>query len=111
MVGISVAGLAVALAVIYIPGFGLQYLWWAFNTIAACIAVPTVLSLYWDRLSSSGVFWGVLIAFVLGIPAFVYGNYNDITWISVAASVGIILTTLVVALLLPRKTRLPLQSV
>lgn len=111
MVGITLAGLAVALAVIYIPGFGLKYLWWIFNTIAACVAVPTVLSLYWHRLSSEAVFWGVLIAFAIGIPVFVYGNYQDVTWISVAASVGIITITTVVALLFPRKTPFDLETV
>ena len=104
MFGITLAGLAVALAVIYVPGFGLKYLWWIFNTIAACVAVPTVLSLYWKRLSSRGVFWGVLTAFVVGIPVFIYGNYTDTPWISVAASVGIIAITTVFALLFPRPT-------
>lgn len=95
MFGITLAGLAVALGVIYIPGFGLKYLWWVFNTIAACIAVPTVASLYSPRVSSRGVFWGVLTAFVFGIPAFIYGNAIDSAGISVAASVGIIATTTV----------------
>ena len=71
MISITAAGLLVALAVITIPGFGLQHLWWIFNTIAACVMVPTVLSLYWNQLSERGVFWGVLIAFVVGIPLFI----------------------------------------
>jgi urea-proton symporter len=103
MVGITLAGLVVAFAVIYLPGFGLKYLWWIFNTIAACVAVPTVLSLYWGRLSSQGVFWGVLTAFIIGIPVFIYGNYKDTPWISVAASVGIIAVTTIFALAFPRK--------
>lgn len=57
MLGITIAGFLVALAVLYVPGFGLQYLWWVFNTVAACVAVPTVLSFYWNRLGSK---WGVL---------------------------------------------------
>jgi len=103
MVGITVAGLLVALAVLYIPGFGLQYLWWVFNTVAACVAIPTVLSLYWPRLSSKGVFWGVVTAFFIGIPIFVYSNVKSITWLTVASSVGIVAITLVFALLFPRK--------
>jgi Na+/proline symporter len=110
MVGITIAGLAVALAVIYIPGFGLKYLWWVFNTIAACVAVPTVLSLYWPRLSSSGVFWGVMTAFMLGIPAFIYGNYTNNVTINVMASVGIILVTALFAFLLPMKEPFKLKS-
>ena len=54
MVLITLAGAAVALAVLYIPGFGLQYLWWVFNTVAACVAAPTVLSLYWNRFEFEG---------------------------------------------------------
>jgi Na+/proline symporter len=103
MVGITIAGLLVAFAVLYIPGFGLQYLWWVFNTVAACIAIPTILSLYWPRLSSKGVFWGVITAFFLGIPLFVYSNAKNITWLTVASSVGLVLITLLFALAFPRK--------
>ena len=74
MVTMTILGLLVALGVLYIPGFGLQQLWWIFNTIAACVMVPTVLSLFWDRLSETGVFWGILVAFVIGVPLFIYGN-------------------------------------
>lgn len=103
MIGITLAGLLVALAVLYIPGFGLQYLWWVFNTVAACVAVPTVLSLYWNRLSSKGVFWGVLVAFCVGIPIFVYSNIKEKIWLTVASSVGIIVITTLSALMFPRR--------
>jgi len=43
MFGIVALGFLVALAAAFIPGFGLQQLWWIFNTIAACVVVPTVL--------------------------------------------------------------------
>ncbi|MBI3618459.1 hypothetical protein HY213_00305 [Candidatus Peregrinibacteria bacterium] len=65
--------------------------------------MPTVLSLYWNRLSSTGVFWGILTAFVLGVPLFVYGNYKGIVWISVVASIDIIAITAIFAFLFPRK--------
>lgn len=90
MVGILTAGFLVAVAAETIPGFGLKHLWWIFNTVAACVVVPTVLSLYWERLDARGVFWGVLVAFVVGVPLFVYGNIVDSpTWI-VGASLFII---------------------
>lgn len=102
MTGITIAGLLVALAVLYIPGFGLQYLWWIFNTIAACVAVPTVLSLYWNRLDGRGVVRGVIIAFVLGIPLFVYANYKNLVGLTVGSSVGIIAITTISCLTFPR---------
>lgn len=104
MVGITILGLLMSLAALYIPHFGLQQLWWVFNTIAACIMVPTVLSLYWDKLSERGVFWGVLISFVAGIPLFVYGNIiMKPVWI-VGASLFIVAVSTGFCLLFPRKT-------
>lgn len=103
MLGITILGFLVALAAKYIPGFGLKHLWWIFNTVAACVVVPTVLSLYWDRLDARGVFWGVLIAFVVGVPLFVYGNIVDRpAWI-VGASLFIIAISTAFCLLFPKR--------
>lgn len=104
MFGIVGLGFLVALAATYIPGFGLKHLWWIFNTVAACVVVPTVLSLYWNRLDARGVFWGVLVAFVIGVPLFVYGNIIDNpTWI-VTSSLFIILVSTFFCLVMPKKT-------
>jgi urea-proton symporter len=102
MVGITTLGLLVAIAALYVPEFGLKHLWWIFNTIAACVMVPTVLSLYWERLSAKGVFWGVLTAFVIGVPLFIYGNViNNAYWI-VGASLFIIAVSTLFCVLLPK---------
>ncbi|MFH1587705.1 MAG: hypothetical protein ABID38_07655 [Candidatus Diapherotrites archaeon] len=90
MIVLTLAGLLVAVAVINIPGFGLQQLWWIFNTIAASVLVPTILSLYWNRLSAKGVFWGVIASFVVGIPVFIYGNILNDPVITVGATLFII---------------------
>ncbi|MFH1253274.1 MAG: hypothetical protein V1664_03015 [Candidatus Uhrbacteria bacterium] len=103
MLGITVLGFLVALAVTYIPGFGLKHLWWIFNTVAACVVVPTVLSLYWPRLDARGVFWGVLLAFVVGIPLFVYGNIIDQPIWIVGASLFIIAVSTGFCLAMPKK--------
>ncbi len=103
MFGVTILGLLVALAAVYIPNFGLKQLWWVFNTIAACVVVPTVLSLYWDKLSEKGVFWGVLVSFLIGIPLFIYGNIANSTLWTVGASLFIILISTVFCLALPRK--------
>jgi urea-proton symporter len=103
MIGISILGLAVAFLVQYIPGFGLKQLWWVFNTISACVAVPTLLSLYWDKLSERGVFWGVLVAFVVGLPLFIYGNVIDKPMWIVGASVFIIAITTLFCVIMAKK--------
>ena len=103
MVGITILGLLVSLAAVYIPHFGLQQLWWIFNTIAACVMVPTILSLYWDRLSEKGVFYGVLIAFIVGVPLFIYSNIiNKPTWI-VGSSLFIVAVSTLFSLMFPKK--------
>ena len=102
MVWLTIFGFLVALAVIYIPHFALQQLWWVFNTVAACVMVPTILSLYWERLSARGVFWGVLIAFFIGLPMFVYSNIVDKpVWI-VSSALFVVLVTLVFCLAFPK---------
>ena len=104
MLGITILGFLVALTAKEIPWFGLKHLWWIFNTVAACVVVPTVLSLYWDRLDQRGVFWGVLVAFVVGVPLFVYGNVVDKpAWI-VGASLFIIAISTGFCLLFPKRS-------
>jgi Na+/proline symporter len=90
MIGITLLGLLVAIATIYVPGFGLKHLWWIFNTIAACVMVPTVLSLYYKKLSEKGVVYGVLTSFVIGIPLFIYSNIINNAVYIVASSLFIV---------------------
>jgi Na+/proline symporter len=105
MIGINVFGLLIALAVLYIPHFGLEKLWWVFNTIAACVMVPTVLTLYNDSVSEKGVFWGVLVAFVVGIPLFVYANVLDKPLWIVGSSLFIVLVSTLFSVAFRSKAR------
>ena len=103
MIGVTVTGLLIALAVHYIPSFGLKELWWVFNTIAACIVVPTILSLYWEKLNEQGVFWGILSSFIIGVPVFVYANIiGNPLWI-VGATLLIIAMSTGFCVLMPKK--------
>ncbi len=103
MVVLTIVGFLVAMAVIFIPGFELFQLWWIFNTIAACVVVPTILSLYWDRLNPKGVFWGVLIAFFVGLPIFIYSNMINNNVMTVLSSLFIILITTLFCLVMPKR--------
>ena len=103
MVVLIIAGFLVAMGVIFIPHFGLFQLWWVFNTVAACVVMPTVLSLYWDRLNPKGVFWGLLVAFFIGLPIFVYSNIINNNIMIVLSSLGIITVSTVFCLVMPTK--------
>ena len=100
MLGISLAGPAVALSIQFIPGLGLKQLWWVFNAIAACVVVPTVLSLYWDGLSERGVFFGVIVSFCVGLPLFIFANVTEQPAYIVASSLLIVAVSAVICLLL-----------
>ena len=57
-----------------------------------------------NRLSAEGVFWGVLVAFVVGLPLFIYGNIIDKpTWI-VGSTLFIIAISTLFCFAIPSKT-------
>ena len=64
--------------------------------------VPTILSLYWERLNPKGVFWVVLVAFFAGLPLFIYSNIIDKpVWI-VSSALFVVGITLVFCLASPK---------
>jgi Na+/proline symporter len=103
MGGITLAGLLLAFAILYIPGFNLQFLWWTLNSVGMCIAVPTVLSLYWDKLDAKGIYWGTLLGFLIGVPLFVYSNMIGQTWLTVVVSISILAVSALFCVLFQRK--------
>jgi len=94
MVLISGIGLALAYGVECIPGFGLKYFWWFFNSIAACMAVPTVLSLFWSKLSHKGILFGSGFGIVVGLPLVVYSSVTANDWLLSGSYVAIVLVSI-----------------
>ena len=106
MMLVTLVGMGVAFSALFIKGFGLQHLWWIFNTTAACVLVPTILSLYWKRLSAKGVFLGVTVSSIVGLPLFIYANMvGEAFWV-VLASLFVVGISVVFCLAFPRKTLL-----
>src|ERR1051325_134151 len=99
MYAISVLGLILAFVVQHL--FSLDRLWWIFNGVATCFAVPTVLSLYYDRLSAKGVITGICGAGV-GMIAFVYGNWVQNDVITVFSALFIVAISLICCLIFKR---------
>jgi Na+(H+)/acetate symporter ActP len=102
MVGLTLLGLLVAFMVEYIPGFGLDKLWWVFNAIASMAVVPTILSLYWNRQSTKGVLLGFAGSFI-GIVFFVIGNAINNNDMVVFSAIFIIIISLIMNLIFPSK--------
>lgn len=101
MFGIAIVGLLTAFVVQHL--FSLDRLWWIFNGVASMFVVPTVLSLYYDRLSAKGVLYGLLGAMV-GMVAFVYGNWVQNDMITVFSAIFIIVISVAACLVFKRDT-------
>ncbi|MEW8436882.1 MAG: hypothetical protein AB2689_01885 [Candidatus Thiodiazotropha taylori] len=77
MLVLAAIGLILGYAVESIPGFSLKYLWWFMNTMGASVAVPTLLSLTWQRLTGRGVIVGSGINLVVGLPVVAYASATE----------------------------------
>lgn len=105
MLLILILGILVALITAYIPGFGLKQLWWIFNSVGAALVVPTILSLYWDRLTAKGAYYGIITALVIGLPLFVYGNLTDNTNLIVMSALFIIIVNAIICWVFRKKAQ------
>lgn len=75
---ISMVLLAVgAVLIANVPGITILALWLFYGTLRASTLVPTIITVYSERLNEAGVFYGVLGAICIGLPMFVYGKVFD----------------------------------
>lgn len=54
-------------------GISVTHLFLFYGTVRATTMLPTVLTLCNVSLKEKGVFWGVILSFVIGLPVFAYG--------------------------------------
>jgi urea-proton symporter len=94
MVAVGLIGLLIGLLVKAVPSLDLKYLWWFLNTIGACVVVPTVLSLFWNRLSASGIILGSVTGLVVGLPLVVYASVNGYNFLLAGTYFGVLLVSL-----------------
>lgn len=98
-----VALLALGIIVANIPGLTVTHLFLFYCTLRASTLLPTAMTLIGKKLTANGVFYGVIIALVIGIPIFAYGNIANIAIYKTVGSLTTVLMSGVVALLLSRK--------
>lgn len=93
MLSSGILGLLLAYGCVFIPGFSLKYLWFFLNTMGAAIVIPTVLSLFWSRLTPKGILVGSGLALILGVPLVAYGSVSSNDPLLAATYLGIVLTS------------------
>lgn len=94
MILLLVAGIAVA----NIPDLTVTHLFLMYGTLRASTLLPTVFTLKGIKLAPQGIVAGVIIAMVIGLPVFGYGNIRGIAIYRTAGSLLTVLLSGVVAL-------------
>ncbi len=75
-----------ALAIANIPNLQILHLFLFYGTLRSATLLPTILTLLGKKLKEQNVFYGILLAIVVGLPVFTYGNLNKLPAVIVAGS-------------------------
>ncbi|MDD2516034.1 MAG: hypothetical protein PHF46_00155 [Candidatus Gracilibacteria bacterium] len=85
----------VAISIALIPNIQILYLMLLIGTFRASLMIPTILSLYWGKLSTRFTFWGIIIGMIVGMTLFIYGSLTKNSMISSFGSlVPILISTI-----------------
>jgi len=84
---LSMVALAIlALIIANIPGMKILYLFLFYGILRASVFMPTVISLLSNKVHEAGMFWGITMALIIGLPVFAYGNFFGHTAWAIAGS-------------------------
>lgn len=75
MVGLLIISIIIA----NIKGLTVTHLFLIYGTLRASTLLPTIMTLKDKRLSSNGVFCGILLSLIVGLPIFAYGTLLNIS--------------------------------
>lgn len=95
--------LGVSIAIANIPGLTVTHLFLFYGTLRASTLLPTVMTLLDKKLTSNGVFAGVVSALCIGLPIFAIGNLVNHALLKTVGSLTTVLLSGIVALAVSRK--------
>lgn len=70
-----------------------------YGALASSALFPTILSVYWSRLTGKGAFWAFLLSVLIGTPLSIYANVSENTNLIVIAAILSVLIGLIVCLI------------
>lgn len=94
IVGMSVLAVAIAM----IPGITILSLFLFYGTLRSATLMPTLLILFNARVTAAGIFRGVVLAILFGMPVYLIGQWTGNIHLKVGANIGIVLISLAVPL-------------
>lgn len=86
MLGLAIAAILIA----NIPGIQILHLFLFYGTLRASTLLPTVITLLTDKVSEKGIFYGILVSILVGLPVFTYGKLAAHTgWIVTGSLIAV----------------------
>jgi Na+/proline symporter len=111
MTRFAIAGMSVlAVTIAMIPGITILSLFLFYGTLRSSTLMPTLLILFNARVTAVGVFRGVVLAILFGLPVYLTGQWTGNIHLKVGANIGIILISLAVPLWTARREQKPLAG-
>lgn len=89
----------VTIGIANLPGIRILHLFLFYGTLRASTLLPTIITLLSGRVHEGGVFWGILVSFLVGLPIFAFGNITNRTAWVVAGSLITVLSSGTITLL------------
>jgi len=95
VLGISIAAVGVSL----IPGITILSLFLFYGTLRSSTLMPTLIILFKEKVTSTGIFWGMLLAMTFGLPVYLLGEMIGNVHLKVSANIGIVLISFILPFL------------
>jgi Na+/proline symporter len=81
-----IAVMVIAIFIANLPGIKILYLFLFYGTLRASVLLPTIYAIKDIRMSEKGLFNGILVSFLVGLPVFSIGNLYGLPWIIITGS-------------------------
>ncbi|MEZ4753549.1 MAG: hypothetical protein R3A13_04465 [Bdellovibrionota bacterium] len=69
-----------------------------YGAIGSAGMFPTILALYWNKLTAKGAMWAVSLSLLIGTPLSIYANVNNDPYLVVVAAITSVLVGLIICL-------------
>lgn len=79
-----------------IPNINIFWLFLFYGVLRSSVFIPTLFTMVSEKLpSEKSVFWGIILAFTIGVPVYLYGAIVNISWMSLSGTLLTIVLPLV----------------
>lgn len=95
--------LLLAILIANIPRLTVTHLFLFYGTFRASTMLPTIMTLKGCKLSAKGIYRGIIIALILGMPIFAYGNIANIPLMKTIGSLTTVLSSGIAAFVITQR--------